>query len=206
MQFGIEIAVELAVRQIQGLRKPLLRFVNIDAQQQHFGHHRTVLRYWKEVHNARRLTSEVTVVRYPFHPLVGQSVGVIGSREHGGVRHLVIRRPDDGSKCLLPEWMTFSQAGAVRIVPCPRLSIHRLVELRDLIDRLMLSSSGTFVPGGQNNETDSADPIGSVQDTVVERTVRISTSESTGAAKGIAQGSDVRHRSWQQTPRSGGRR
>jgi hypothetical protein len=38
------------------------------------------------------------------------------------MRHLVIRRPDDGSNYLLPEWMTFAQAGTVRIVPCPRLS------------------------------------------------------------------------------------
>jgi hypothetical protein len=145
-------------------------------------------------------------VTYPFHPLVGQSVSVIGSREHGGMRHLVIRKPDDGSKYLLPEWMTFSQAGAMRIVPCPRLSIHRLIELRDLIDRLMLSSPGTFVHGERNNETNTTEPTRPIQDTVAERPVRISTSESTGAAKGIAQRSDVRHRSRQQTPRSGGRR
>jgi hypothetical protein len=48
---------------------------------------------------ARRLTSEVTVVRYPFHPLVGQTLGVIGSREHGGVRHLVIRQMMDRRLC-----------------------------------------------------------------------------------------------------------
>jgi hypothetical protein len=72
--------------------------------------------------------------------------------------------------------MTFSQAGTVRIASCPRLSIHRLLELRALIDRLMLSSSGKIVPGGQNDETNATDTIESVQDTVVERTVRLSTS------------------------------
>jgi hypothetical protein len=102
--------------------------------------------------------------------------------------------------------MTFPQAGAVRIVTCPRLSINRLFELRALIDRLMLLSSGQCVPGGRSDETNATDTTDSVQDTVVERTVRISTSESTGAAKGIAQRSNVRHRRRQQTSRSGGRR
>jgi hypothetical protein len=33
------------------------------------------------------------VVSYPFHPLVGRSVLVVGDKEHGGVRRLIVRKP-----------------------------------------------------------------------------------------------------------------
>ena len=134
-------------------------------------------------------------------------MGVIGSRVHGGMRHLVIRNPDDGSMSLLPEWMTFSQAGAMKIVSDPRLSIHRLVELRDLIDRLVLSS-GACTPGGKNDEINSTGPTGPVQDTVsvVARTSGTSTNESTGVAEDIAKRGSVRIRTGKHTPRSGGQR
>jgi hypothetical protein len=59
------------------------------------------------------------VVSYPFHPLVGHSVLVVGDKEHGGVRHLIVRKPD-GARFLLPEWMTLPEAGAIRILSCPR--------------------------------------------------------------------------------------
>jgi hypothetical protein len=36
------------------------------------------------------------MVTYRFHPFAGQSVLVMGSVEHGGARHLIIQRPDDG--------------------------------------------------------------------------------------------------------------
>jgi len=136
------------------------------------------------------------MVTYPFHPLVGQSVLVIGDVEHCGTRHLIICKPGDGAKCLLPEWMTFPEAGAIRIVSCPRLSVNRLVELRALIDRLMASSSGKHVPGGQNNETMDIARTGSVQDTDAEQTVgTTSTNDSTGAAEGASDRGDVRYRS-----------
>jgi hypothetical protein len=80
-------------------------------------------------------------VSYPFHPLVGQSVLVVGSKVHAGTRHLIIGRPD-GANLLLPEWMTSPDAGAIRILSCPRLCVNRLVELRALLDRLMASSPG----------------------------------------------------------------
>jgi hypothetical protein len=92
------------------------------------------------------------MVSYPFHPLVGQSVLVIGDKEHAGTRHLIIRGPD-GAKILLPEWMTFPHAGTIRTLSCPRLCVNRLVELRALLDRLMASSPGKHIPGGgERNE------------------------------------------------------
>jgi len=71
---------------------------------------------------------------------------VVGYTEHGGARHLIIRNPNDGTKSLLPEWMTFVETAAIRIVSCPRFYVNRLVELRALIDRLMAPSSGNHVP------------------------------------------------------------
>jgi hypothetical protein len=96
--------------------------------------------------------SEVTVT-YSFHPLVGHSLLVVGSVEHGGLRHLIVREQSDGRRFLLPEWMTLPAAGAIRIVSCPRLSVNQLFELGTLIDRLMISSaSSKHGPGGMSNE------------------------------------------------------
>jgi hypothetical protein len=69
------------------------------------------------------------VIKYPFHPLVGQSVLVVGSTEHRGFRRLIIVKPDDGAKTLLPEWMTTPESAAFQTVLCPRLSINKLLEL-----------------------------------------------------------------------------
>jgi hypothetical protein len=60
----------------------------------------------KGVHNAGCLTYEV-MVPYPFHPLVNQFVLVVGDKEHGGTRYLIICKPGEGARLLLPEWMTF---------------------------------------------------------------------------------------------------
>ena len=141
----------------------------------------------KRAHNAGCLTLEV-VVSYPFHPLVGRSVLVVGDKEHGGVGHLIVRKPD-GAKFLLPEWMTLPEAGTIRILSCPRLSVNRLVELRALIDRLMASSPGKHVPGGgQSNETSETISTRYVQDTTAVRTAVAETNHSSGTAHGASGG------------------
>ena len=143
----------------------------------------------KRAHNARCLTFEV-VVSYPFHPLVGHSVLVVGDKEHAGVRHLIVRKPD-GAGFLLPEWMTLPEAGAIQILSCPRLSVNRLIELRTLIDRLMASSSGKHVPGGgQSNETGKAIPTRYVQDTTAVRAATAATNDGSGTAEGASGGGD----------------
>ena len=103
------------------------------------------------------------MVRYPFHPLTGQSVLVVGETEHGGVLHLIIRKPD-GAKLLLPAWMTSAESGSVKILSCPRLSVNRLLDLRALLDRLMTSSSPKPLPGGgRSNEAMETTPVGSLK-------------------------------------------
>jgi hypothetical protein len=54
-------------------------------------------------HNAGFLTFE-TVVTYPIHPLVGETVLVIGDYEHDGIRHFLIRQSSGGSY-QVPDWM-----------------------------------------------------------------------------------------------------
>ncbi len=130
---------------------------------------------------------------------------IIGATEHGGARHLIIRKPDDGAKSLIPEWMTFAQAGAIRIMSCPRLSVDRLIELRAFIDRLT-SLSGQQMSGGQHDEMDATPSTRFVED-AVERADATSTSESAGTAESASQRSNVGDRSKKpKSRRSGGKR
>src|SRR5580704_4210131 len=128
----------------------------------------------KGVHNAGCLTYEV-MITYPFHPLVRQSVLVVGDKEHGGTRYLIICKPGEGARLLLPEWMTFPEAGAIQIRMRLRLSVTRLVELRALIDRLMALSPGNHLPGGgRSNEAMEATPTQPVHDTTTLRSTATS--------------------------------
>ena len=69
-------------------------------------------------HNAGFLTFEA-VITYPFHPLAGQTVLVVGDYEHSGIHHLLIRQ--------VPDWMFSQTASALAIVVDPRLPISQLV-------------------------------------------------------------------------------
>jgi Family of unknown function (DUF5372) len=145
----------------------------------------------KGVHNAGRLTYEV-MITYPFYPLVGQSVHVVGDKEHGGTRYLIICN-GDGARLLLPEWMTFPEAGAIQTLSRPRLSVTRLVELRALIDRLMALSPGSQLPGGgQSNEAMEATPTRPVHDTTAQRPTANSTNDRNEAAQDASGRGDLR--------------
>lgn len=133
-------------------------------------------------------------MKYPFHPLAGQSVLIIGTTEHGGERQLIIRKPD-GAKCLIPEWMTIAEAGAIRIMPHPRFSVDNLLQLRAFIDRLT-SPSGQQASGGQHDEMDtSTRPDRLVEDAVAERANATTASESVDDAESSSQRSNVHRRS-----------
>lgn len=54
-------------------------------------------------HSAGFLTFEA-VITYPFHPLVGQTVLVVGDHEHDGIHHFLIRQPQGGF-FQVPDWM-----------------------------------------------------------------------------------------------------
>jgi hypothetical protein len=69
-------------------------------------------------------------VRYPFHPLAGQSFVVLGQYEHYGALHVLVRGAD-GATHLFPAWMATTEAAAAEIVVIPRLPIQRLIDLRE---------------------------------------------------------------------------
>jgi hypothetical protein len=118
---------------------------------------------------------------------------VVGSTEHRGFRHLIILKPDDGAKTLLPEWMTTPESAAFQTVLCPRLSINKLFELRALLDRLGASSENQ-PSGGLNDETLEATRTQSVPNTGVEHFVATSTKASARAVQNTFQRDDVGRR------------
>jgi Family of unknown function (DUF5372) len=156
----------------------------------------------RRAHSARCLKFDQTIatVTYPFHPLVGQSVSIVGCHDHGGTYHLVIRKPD-GAKCLIPEWMTRPEAEAIRILSSPRLSVNLLIELRDLIDRIMLTSPvEKRISGGRSSDTSGAAKIGAIQNITLGRTVATATKGSVGAGEELLREavSDARTESGEQ--------
>ncbi len=97
-------------------------------------------------HNAGFLTFEA-MVSYPFHPLVGQTVLVIGEHEHDGIRHFLIRQPS-GDSYQIPDWMFDPVANDLAIVSIARLPVSQLMLLRAFIDRLVASPSKEGSTGG----------------------------------------------------------
>jgi hypothetical protein len=147
----------------------------------------------RAVHNTGCLSVE-SVVTYPFHPFAGQSVPIVGHIEHAGTRHLIIRTADK-SGFLLPSWMTTPEAGAIQIVPDPRLPLNRIVELRALVDKLMISSLGELIPSrGRRHEKNTA-TAGSVRaNTSPQQSIVPSSLEGNRASQNIAKGSDSQNR------------
>jgi hypothetical protein len=153
----------------------------------------------KVVHNTGCLPIEL-VVTYPFHPFAGQLVPIVGHIEHAGTRHLIIRTADK-SGFLLPSWMTTPEAGAIQIVPDPQLPLNRIIELRALVDRLMVSSSGEPVPtGGQRYEKNVTTAESVRPNTSSQRAVVAPSLEGNRAAQKTANGSDSQNRDRKRHP------
>src|ERR1700761_9551042 len=139
-------------------------------------------------HNAGFLTFEA-VVSYPFHPLVGQTVLVIGEHEHDGIRHFLIRQPSGGSY-QIPDWMFDPAANGLAIVSVLRIPISQLVLLRAIIDRLVASPSKEGSTGGVGDDEvvpGTNRPV--CQTSRADRVDRRRTPESGGAFAGVADGS-----------------
>ena len=132
---------------------------------------------------------------------------VVGGIEHADARHLIIRRPD-GATFLLPEWMTGQDAGFTRIIACPRLPVNRVIELRALVDRLMASSSGEWIPnGGQDHEEIEDTATESIRaNATSQQSVVAAAREGVRAAQIAVDGSAVRSRGRERGPgEKGGR-
>jgi hypothetical protein len=81
-------------------------------------------------------------VCYPWHALHDLDVSVTGFRVTAGERSFVITLPD-GSKTLLPVWMTEPEAAsAAALTEKPHVNVRALEALRALLDRLAEPEQG----------------------------------------------------------------
>jgi|SRR5690242_15596930 len=107
------------------------------------------------------------IIQYPHHPRAGEHVVALRRVLHGACLHFVIEQPD-GTRILLPAWMTENSAATLPMVEIPRLSLDSLRGLRGLVDAQRISSSPSSrtsrTVGGDDERTmattRSADPYG----------------------------------------------
>jgi hypothetical protein len=97
-------------------------------------------------HNTGFLTFE-SVITYPFHPLVGQTVLVVGSHEHDGIHHLLIQQQNGGFH-QIPDWMFVPEANTLAIVATDS---HRTARLAAGLGR----SPPSLSPGDSRFQGDS---------------------------------------------------
>src|SRR5579863_8677371 len=86
-------------------------------------------------HDAGSLGREV-VVSYRFHPLFEKTAVVVADRMHGGARHLTLHT-EQGDSFLVPEWMTHSDAAAIKVIEAPCISVVQLRALRAFLDSIL---------------------------------------------------------------------
>ena len=91
------------------------------------------------------------IIRYPFHPLCGELITVIGMNNYRGESYLTIRQAD-GTLALLPPWMASQDAALMSVVPKPALPHPVLVELLHLIDAALSSLALTIREGGRGSK------------------------------------------------------
>jgi hypothetical protein len=89
-------------------------------------------------HSARKQLLDV-LIPYPHHPRVGERLTVVRTMRHAGILHLVVDAAD-GTRGLLPEWMTEPNAASLPLVETPTLPVAALQALRATIDGSILSS------------------------------------------------------------------
>ena len=88
------------------------------------------------------------LIHYRYHPRAGERVSVVRRLRHGGSTHFVVDQPD-GTRGLLPAWMTEAWAAQLATMDLPRLTLPALRALRGVINSapLSLSSSPTMREG-----------------------------------------------------------
>jgi hypothetical protein len=93
----------------------------------------------KQSHNAHSSRKTVTV-KYPYHPLCGQTLEVVGRRTQKDESHLIVMVSGAGRQHL-PAWMTEDTAGCCLTVASPCLPIDTLLQLQAFLKPLILSCS-----------------------------------------------------------------
>ena len=97
------------------------------------------------------------LIQYPHHPRAGERVAVVRRLQHGGSSHFVIEQPD-GTRTLLPVWMTEPWTAQIAIVKKPRLTLEALFTLRRTIDGALLSSSPATPMRGECDARPTSQP------------------------------------------------
>jgi hypothetical protein len=88
-------------------------------------------------HTAQKQRFDV-LIHYPYHPYAGERVFVVRTVQHAGTVHFVIDLAD-GTRGLLPEWMTEPSAANLPLVETATLSLSALRAVRATIDSCLLS-------------------------------------------------------------------
>ena len=133
---------------------------------------------------------------------------VVADRMHGAARHLTLQT-EQGDLFLVPEWMTQSDAAAVKVVEDPRISVAQLRALRAFLDSILASLAGNAVPGegGANGDTIGPAARGSFRTLAAdEPTHGDRATKGAGFAAGAVGGSDESHAGDGDQESSGGAR
>ena len=97
------------------------------------------------------------LIHYPHHPRAGERVVVVRRLQHGGSMHFAIDQPD-GTRGLLPAWMTEPWAQQLPVTEVPRLALEALRALRSIVDGALLSLSSSATKEGDNDERGGPTP------------------------------------------------
>ena len=93
------------------------------------------VRHYPSGHHSVGLLTFEPIITHPFHPLVGETVPVVGDHEHGGLRYILIQQSHGGSY-QVPDWMFPPEVRTATIVSVARLPVSQMTLLRTLVDRL----------------------------------------------------------------------
>jgi len=95
---------------------------------------------WKQSHNAHG-SQEFVTIKYPYHPLCGQEVKILGQRTQNDESCLIVELPTTGRQHI-PTWMTEDVASLAPIVSSPTLDASTLLHLSVFLKPIVLSLSG----------------------------------------------------------------
>jgi hypothetical protein len=141
-------------------------------------------------HTAQKQRIDV-LIHYRHHPRGGERVVVVREVRHAGSLHFAVDLPD-GTRGLLPEWMTEPSAARMPLVEVPTLPLTALRTLRATINARLL----TFAP------TNSSREDGSDVGATIESTSGPSTSRGNGrrARKAVTRNPGDSHLPSETTP------
>jgi hypothetical protein len=134
-------------------------------------------------HTTQKQQFEV-LIHYAHHPRVGERVLVVRTVHHSGLLHFVVDSAD-GTRCLLPEWMTLLSAARLPIVETATVSIAALRALRATIDNCNLSSatsSNTREMGSHVDTTPRPPTRSAVSGSTVHESRKVTAGGSSGSS------------------------